>query len=163
MNEPLFRVLPPDRPARRLVGLALFLALGLVALASRATAPAGHYTITNGTVYDTKTKLTWQQNEMLTAVTLAGAGTYCSSLTLNAMTGWRVPTAKELFSLVDVSVAQPGPMIATTAFPSATSDTEWVSTIPSPTEGVGMILSFQEGVFGISTASTDMNDVRCVR
>jgi hypothetical protein len=47
------------RFAHRFLAVALALSGVFVALVGRASAPAGRYTIANGAVYDTKTKLTW--------------------------------------------------------------------------------------------------------
>ena len=88
----------------------MFLALaGAAAVASvhvvaRADAPAGRYTASGGTVLDSKTHLTWQQAASSSLVSWANAKTYCAGLgsTLGG-TGWRLPTEKELLSLVDYS------------------------------------------------------------
>src|SRR5215472_2763046 len=85
------------------------------ALVTKAAAPVGRYTIANGTVYDNKTKLTWQQ-QSASQITLSAAPTYCSSLGLDGDT-WRLPTMKELITIVDYSIAPNGPAIDSAAFP----------------------------------------------
>src|SRR5438128_5669991 len=97
--------------ARRSIWVAVAI-VGLVA-ASRANAPAGRYTIANGTVYDTKTKLTWQQAIVAPPSSWSDAASYCASLALDG-TGWRLPSAKELQTIVDES--QRSPAIDPTAF-----------------------------------------------
>jgi len=82
--------------------------------------PAGRYTISGGTVYDTKTKLTWQQVPSSTTYTASGAGTYCAGLSLAGL-HWRLPAIKELATLVDGTGA-----IDATSFPSSPSC--WSST-----------------------------------
>jgi hypothetical protein len=56
-----------------------------------ANAPTGRYTTSTGTVYDTKTKLTWQQTSPSTtyAVATGTAAAYCTSLssTLGGLAG----------------------------------------------------------------------------
>ena len=73
-----------------------------------ADAPAGRYTYTSTsvTVYDTKTKLTWQRAATAAQYAMADAKTYCGSpATATALggSGWRLPTLKELQSLIDFS------------------------------------------------------------
>jgi hypothetical protein len=60
-----------------------------------ANAPAGRYTIAEGTVYDTKTMLTWQQTIPTRQYYWADAKTYCGSATVSSAlggSGWRLPT-----------------------------------------------------------------------
>jgi hypothetical protein len=91
-----------------------------------ANAPGGRYVVTNGgtssgTVYDTKTKLTWQQTISSISYTWADAKTYCAGVGSSlGGTGWRLPTLKELQSLVDYSHTT-YPMIDSTAFPGGLS------------------------------------------
>ena len=97
-----------------------------------AAAPAGHFSFTSGAevVLDTKTGRTWQRFAGTTTATWNDANAYCSSVvgaTLGG-TGWRLPTVKELLSLVDYSVAT-GPMIDTVAFPSAPADRFWSANV----------------------------------
>jgi hypothetical protein len=91
----------------------------------RANAPAGHYVVNGGgTVLDTKTKLTWQQTPSSSTLNSANANTYCT----DAGTGWRLPTVKELQTLVDDSVASPGPTIDAGFFPGTPAGLFWSST-----------------------------------
>ncbi len=90
---------------------------------SSATAPSGRYTIANGTVYDTQTKLTWQQEVSSSSYTWAEAKTYCSTLSLNG-TGWHVPGIGELQTIVDEST---NPSVDATAFPMTPSEYFWSS------------------------------------
>ena len=66
-----------------------------------ANAPAGRYTTSSGTVYDTKTKLTWQQAVAPGTYAWAGAKAYCAGLNLGG-TGWRLPTIKELQTIESI-------------------------------------------------------------
>jgi len=102
-----------------------------------AAAPAGQYVVTagsgtgNGTVYDTKSKLTWQQTVSSTAYRLADAKTYCAGVGASlGGTGWRVPTIKELLSIVDFSSSEAS--IDPNAFPSNPVQKFWSS---SPVAG----------------------------
>ena len=84
--------------------LGAIIVAAVVTAPAWATAPSGRYTITAGTVYDTKTKLTWQQPGPSATYTWAAAKTYCAGLGSSlGGTGWRLPTIKELQTIVDNS------------------------------------------------------------
>jgi hypothetical protein len=126
----------------------------------RANAPAGRYTISNGSVFDTKTKLTWQQVVPAeTLKTAADAQTYCAGLgaTLGG-TGWRLPTLKELYTLIDYSQAT-APHIDPTAFPNTPTDWFW-SLSKSPKQ---LIFSFDSGVIYLGDIGPGPWETRCVR
>jgi len=69
----------------------------------------------DGTVTDNDTGLMWQQATALGNYTWEGALDYCEDLTLAGRSDWRLPTAKELLSLVDYS--RYNPAINITFFP----------------------------------------------
>ena len=82
----------------RIFGVSATLALVLSSSVD-AAAPSGHYVVTagsgtgNGTVYDTKSKLTWQQTISTATYTWADAKTYCAGVGASlGGTGWRLPT-----------------------------------------------------------------------
>ncbi len=62
--------------------------------------PNPHYTVTDSTVHDNGTSLTWQRGTSPLSMLPTDAATYCSGLTL-AGGGWRLPSVKELESIVD--------------------------------------------------------------
>jgi formylglycine-generating enzyme required for sulfatase activity len=143
--------------------LARFLAVVALAtvaftMSAHANAPAGRYTTSGGTVYDTKTKLTWQQAVPSTPYTWDGAKTYCAGLNL-AGTGWRLPTVKELQTIVDDS--RTSPAIDTTAFPATPSDYFWSSST-SAGSSIGWFVVFDYGYTGNLSRFIAL-DVRCVR
>ena len=126
----------------------------------RADAPMGRYTTpAAGTVYDTRTRLTWQQNVDPNTYTWAGATMYCKDLAL-AGGGWRLPSVKELVTLVDVG--QKSPAIDRTFFPNTPSDYFWTS---SPLAGDPSFAWFVNFLNGYSSTSDVGNAfrVRCVR
>jgi hypothetical protein len=142
-----------------------------------ANAPAGHYVVTagsgtgNGTVYDTKSKLTWQQTVSLYNVDLssntynwASAGTYCANLGARlGGTGWRLPTIKELMSIVDLSQTVT-PMIDTSAFPSTPSEFFWSSSLVVGSPSYRWGVSFTWAVpMNLDMATRGGSYVRCVR
>ena len=66
------------------------------------------YTTAGGTVYDTKTKLTWQQAISSSTYTWADAQTYCAGVSMSlGGTGWRLPTLVELKTIVRQFAGQP--------------------------------------------------------
>src|SRR5689334_16839225 len=103
---------------RRSIGIAVACTMGFVAI-GRANAPAGRYTIANGTVYDTKTRLTWQQGAAPSTYTWTDASPYCGALNLGGM-GWRLPSVRELQTIVDETLHAPA--IDATAFSGTPSD-----------------------------------------
>jgi hypothetical protein len=123
---------------------------------------AGRYTMTGGTVHDTKTKLTWQQPVPTTTYAWADAKTYCASTAVSSAlggAGWRLPTYKELLTIVDSSQSS-GPMIDRNAFPGTPSSDFWSATPLAGLPSSAWRVDFDYG-------STDTNDVpgyvRCVR
>jgi hypothetical protein len=131
-----------------------------------ANAPAGRYVVTNGgtsggTVYDTKTKLTWQQTVPSTTYTWADAKTYCAGVGASlGGSGWRLPTCKELQTIVDES--RTNPAIDTTAFSSTPASGFWSSSPLAGSSSDAWHVNFYNG----STYSYDVTNtliVRCVR
>lgn len=138
---------------------------------ARADAPAGHFTSANGTVYDTKTKLTWQQLATTTlyqwgpANTAGTAQNYCAAvLNLNG-TGWRLPTIGELSSLLDHSKTGSGQVkIDTTFFPNAAGTVFWTATGSAAGGNNAWVIDFSTGVGSLEYfAGGGTAAVRCVR
>jgi hypothetical protein len=145
---------------RTLVQAAALVAIALVTRHSGADAPPGRYTISAGTVIDTKTGLTWQQG-VGPGANWANAKTYCAGLSL-AGTGWRLPTMKELLTILDV-LRSGAPYIDQTAFPGPAA-AFWSSTPYAPSSGNAWIvyttaLSSANYFLSVSSSTT----VRCVR
>jgi hypothetical protein len=139
---------------------------------ARAAAPSGQYTVATGTVYDTKTKLTWQRAVPSTTYTWAAASTYCAGVgTSLGGSGWRLPTVKELLTLFDL-YATAAPPIDATAFPATPAQFFWSSTAyisPNPTMmsiSAAWGLSFSSVAVATrpsSESTSSTNVVRCVR
>jgi hypothetical protein len=136
-----------------------FAAAFLVARTGSAEAPAGRYVVEAETVTDSRTRLTWQRVPDLTPRVWSQAGAYCASLEVNGR-GWRLPSIKELLTIVDES--RWGPAIDPVAFPSTPSDYFWTS---SPLATFPMFI--WTVFFGKGTASffdaSNPRLVRCVR
>ena len=88
--------------------------------------PASYDTSTPGIVKDNVTGLTWQQPVNAATMDWSQASAYCSSLSLAGLTGWRLPSEIELFSLVDFT-ATSGATIDATAFPNTPANYFWSS------------------------------------
>jgi hypothetical protein len=82
----------------------------------------------NGIIRDNVTGLEWQQATAPGTYTWDQANTYCENLILGGYTDWRLPTIKELSTLVDSSIPSPGPTINTTYFPNTYASQYWSST-----------------------------------
>jgi drug/metabolite transporter superfamily protein YnfA len=145
--------------ARVALSLAAVGVVACLTLLARADAPAGRYTIAYGTVYDTKTKLTWQQAVPSLTRDWATAKTYCAGLSLFGI-GWRLPTAKELQTIVDESRAIPS--IDPTAFPSTPSNVFWSSSRLAGSPSFAWCVQFNYG-YASNFAVSVPNYVRCVR
>ena len=122
----------------RVVLLSAFALLGFVPGACAGPVPdTGHpddptcnphaYTdYGNGTIKDTVTGLLWQKS---TAPGISeGSSTwqqavdYCDNLTLGGYDDWRLPTIRELSTLIDSGVPVTGPTINVTYFPDTLAD-----------------------------------------
>ncbi|MES1164282.1 MAG: DUF1566 domain-containing protein [Verrucomicrobiota bacterium] len=137
------------------------LAMGLVtAGVSLAAAPAGRYVIASGAVYDTKTNLTWQQGLLPGMYTQAEATAACTALTLNGA-AWRLPTMREMLTIVDLSVGPPGPTIDAKAFPNTPAGFFWSATPYSGTPTNFWSTNFQYG-FAYGNTMSDTSYTRCV-
>ena len=102
--------------------------------------PLSYTDNSNGTVTDKKTGLMWQKGENPSTYNwYQAAGVYdatynpssqnvCGDLTLGEHSDWRLPSKKELMSIVDYNIPDPGPTINTAYFPNAHANLYWSST-----------------------------------
>ncbi len=121
------------------------------------TSMAAPYEVTEGTVYDKVTKLTWQREPSRETFTWLGAQEYCAALRVADKEGWRLPTQAELITLVSKGHQ---PAIDVIAFPKTRADWFWTSSAGS--EGQAGTVSFFSGTTSSNGASSTSN-VRCVR
>jgi hypothetical protein len=128
---------------------------GRAKAASRCVPNKRFVVLSGGLVSDTLTKLVWQQQVSSTTMTWAVAQTYCPS-------GFRLPTVKELISIVDLTVASPGPTIDQTAFPGTPAGVFWTSSPCAGSPGYAWYVFFYNG----DSINGDVGNnyrVRCVR
>jgi len=80
--------------------------------------PHSYTDLGNGIVRDNVTGLEWQQATAPGTYTWQQAIDYCNNLSLGGKDDWRLPTIKELSTLVDSSIPYPGLTINTSYFPN---------------------------------------------
>lgn len=97
----------------------------------------------NGTVTDSMTGLMWQDSE-IRPEKWEEALAYCRQLELGGFKDWRLPTIKELSTLVDES--RTNPSIDTTFFPATRSAAYWSSTTFSEHPGFAWYVRFDNGL-----------------
>jgi PKD repeat protein len=111
----------------------------------------------NGTVTENNTWLMWQQQDDGTVRSRDEAGNYCDNLTLGGYSGWRLPTFRELITIVDYGRVNPS--ISPLAFPGTHSAHYWSSTTDW---GGAKSVDFNYGE-STSMVESSTNYVRCVR
>ena len=162
---------PRSRTKRRLAVVSIALGGLLYAFAfqqARAASPPCRYTVTNGgtasgTVYDVVTGLTWQQSLSAGTYSWYEAQEYCSMLSYAGFSsGWRVPTMKELVSIVDYT--QSNPSIDSNFFPNTPATVFWTSTGYQGDSGSGLAWYVYFLNSYVNSVSINVsNNVRCVR
>ncbi len=132
----------------------------------RADAPPNRYIVDNGTVTDTMTQLIWEQTFSDFRTIWAAADDYCQTLNLNGSTDWRVPSMKELQTIVDET--RTNPAIDPNVFPCTTNDFFWTSSIVVVDNMNHWVVRFADGCTtggngNACGATASPNRVRCVR
>jgi hypothetical protein len=154
------------RNLRRLTLCVAGLVLGT--LPAHADAPSGQYSSTAGTVFDSETGLTWQQVAPTTggdggsgSHTLSSAQNYCSTLSLDGG-AWRLPSVKELATLIDPTKFDPAIDTTANGFPGTDTVPFWSSTYAPNGSGAAYGVSFSGGIIAPFDAEGLLR-VRCVR
>jgi len=112
-------------------------------------------------VTDNVTKLQWQDNEDTKTIekNWEDAKSYCSSLSLGGYNDWRLPTRKELKSIVDYGKHDP---TIDSTFVNVTSCGYWTSIIYASDSSYAWFVVFYDGIdFWIS--KMEELSIRCVR
>lgn len=127
----------------------------------RGTGYSGSYTAAGTTVTDGRTGLMWQSTVAPSTMIWQEALDYCETLSLDGHDDWRLPSQKELLSLVDPT--EPSPTISP-LFAARPAATFWTSTPLSSSPGTGYVVSFDTGINPtINVLVTAAYSVRCVR
>jgi hypothetical protein len=152
---------------------------GAIVLTSfaRADAPTGQdgqynlFNLNSDVIQDVQTGLYWQRYASTTAVDYASSFGVCASLSLDTMTtGWRVPSYKELMTLVDEvphTEYEGGSLvykaIDSHAFPgTATTNPYWTSSPYVSQSNSAYVINFRTGVPTYADMSSAGYFVRCV-
>ena len=150
-------------PLRLLLPLVPLALVGVTSV-THANAPAGRYQIvTPGTVYDTKTKLTWQHPSADAGAWSPLAGGWSQAIS-GCTGGWRLPTANELLTLIDFSQAT-APVIDRAFFPGTPATFPaffWSSDLVNGSASA-LVISFANGASGAIPKSNTSTYARCVR
>jgi hypothetical protein len=146
-------------------GLVAILAMRLSVRPGRADAPAGRYQVdtVGGTVTDTATGLVWQRTGPTGNMPWDAARTYCSAPPSLPGAGWRLPTMKELLTLIDDS-ATGSTKIDGTAFPgTVTNPPYWSSSDLAILTTRAWVVGFGNGYTNDAGKASFTARVRCVR
>ena len=115
----------------------------------------------NEIVSDKKNAIYWQDNLSSKESTedWDDAVAYCDALILNGKEHWRLPTFKELFSIVDYTRANPA---INPVFTFVKEGTYWTSTDFSPSKARAWTIDFRTGKTYYNYTTTN-HAVRCVK
>ena len=114
----------------------------------------------DGTVTDTSSGLMWQQATAPGTYTWTQALSYCDGLSLGGHTDWRLPTIKELDSIVDLMRFNPSS--DTSYFPDTVASYYWSSTTSAGNAADALSMFFYSG-YGKDDAKSYSDYVRAVR
>lgn len=130
----------------------------------------------DGTITDNNTKFMWQkEDDGNTYYWYQAAGIYdatynsnsqnvCGALNLGGYSDWRLPSKKELATIVDYSISYPGPTINATYFPNTKSSGYFTSTsYVSYPYYYAWAAYFNSGDIWLSDKDFKNYYVRCVR
>jgi hypothetical protein len=150
---------------RRVALAAAVIGAGALVVPALANAPARRYTAAGGVVNDTMTKLAWQQLVGAQRYSFDDAKVYCEGLNLKG-TGWRVPTIKELETIVDDATGIDPVFLPTTDPsypPDSTRGSYWSSTRMVAYDSEAWLVSFSAGGAPGPAYTLLTHYVRCVR
>ena len=114
----------------------------------------------DGTVTDNVTGLIWQKEDDDITRTWDDAVSYSNDLTLADYTDWRLPSKKELLSIVNYGTYYPS--IDTTYFPGTNMSRYWSSTTNANNSSYAWYVSFGNGYVNNYVKSNNYY-VKCVR
>lgn len=112
-------------------------------------------------VNDSRTNLAWQRTVNGLTYAWLDALSYCNALTLDSLAGWRLPTVKELQTLINVGAGL-NPAGIPPVFPSGNAVEMWTSSPNPATPSSSYTVNMQNGGGGSQPTSTQLQ-VRCVR
>ena len=114
-------------------------------------------------VLDKETGLVWEKSPQTTAVSSANARLTCANKAVGGRKGWRLPYLPELASLVDPSVAAPGPTLPPgNPFLAVQSANYWSASANAENPSLMWGVGFGNGV-ALSVSKAFDQRVWCVR
>jgi hypothetical protein len=120
----------------------------------------GTFSVVGSSVFDSRTNLFWQGDIAGSTMTWSNAIAYCEGLSLDGHDDWRLPSHKELASIVDDTVTNPA---ISSLFTMRPASSFWSSSACSNFTTEGYTVDFTQGVSTTSDAFTSTHSVRCVR
>jgi hypothetical protein len=117
-------------------------------------------------VLDRETGLVWEQSPSATVFHWQDAQTHCNTLIVGNRLGWRLPTLQELVSLIDPTVAFPGPTLpAGHPFSNVGLAGHWSATSGASVPGTAWALNFAFGGSDVNTIDKSLYFLHawCVR
>jgi hypothetical protein len=139
----------------------LTLGVAFAGAQAAASAPPGRYVAdtTGDVVFDTRTKLTWQLSADVTPRDFSAASKHCASVEQAGNSDWRVPSIRELLSLVDITEPQGriDPL-----FVASPATTFWSATVSAANAASAWTVSFDFGGSDVQDKGSAFR-VRCVR
>jgi len=115
-------------------------------------------------VLDKETGLVWERRPETAITQWSGAIFVCIDKTVGGRKGWRLPSVHELQSLVDASVAAPGPTLPPGhPFLNVQSFHYWSASTRAEFSTGAWTVFFGSGTVGSSDKTTDHNHAWCVR
>ena len=122
---------------------------------------AGNFVKSENIVLDLTKNLIWQDNIEVTQnqSTFSEAKIYCKSLFLNGFADWRIPTIKELQTIVDIEKSKPA---IDNQFKFIEPTSYWSGSEDITNAGYGWYVGFKTGATYKDSKDYDCY-VRCVR
>jgi len=115
-------------------------------------------------VLDRETGLVWERSPSTSTFNWENAQFHCNDLRVGNRKGWRLPTAQELASLVDPTVAPPGPTLpAGHPFMNVQSSFYRSATSFAVDTGDAWVVGFDSGLVDVVNVKSFGFDVWCVR
>jgi len=111
-------------------------------------------------VHDPATELSWQRTVAPEPLEFSEANAYCADLELAGMSDFRLPSMKELQTLVREDVTE-GPLIDQAAFPATPADLGWTSSVVSGNPASAWLVRFSDG-YALYAALSTPAVTRCV-
>ena len=125
--------------------------------------PHSYADLGNGIIKDNITGLMWQKVTAPGTYSWEQAFDYCDNQTLGGYEDWRLPSIRELATLVDSGIPAPGPTIGITYFPDTHQNYYWSSTPLADIPNGAWDVNFTYGDIHHGYDNTSTYYVRAVR